>query len=192
VNTFSLCRNKRFSIGPLLLAGLLSPIALSVSSADRQSGADVCSGDRLSTSSPTGTTHPQCCQDGQHTWLDTGTGILAHRTDGEACREADGVGTNCGVGSTPFIQCVYGPCGAKTEWRIHAAEIRIFVPESMPSKCGWEARGIVSCEADDPDGCGWQKKGIRFYPEPYNGQLLYPGVTATCPYRRCVAGTPAL
>jgi hypothetical protein len=35
--------------------------------------------------------------------------------------------------------------------------------------------------------------GATYFPEPYTGQTLYPGVVATCPYRDCLAdGTPVV
>jgi len=131
----------------------------------------------------------QCCQDGQRTWHTNDNRVLAFRTYGSPCREADGIGVNCGVGSVPFVPCAYGPCGGRNEWAIVAEEVRIFEPVSKPNKCGWEVRDIVDVIiCTDPDGCEWQVKGFRFYPEPYADQPIYGGVTSTCPFRRCLVG----
>lgn len=154
-----------------------------------QSDAGMCSGDRF----PTSTSNPvQCCQDGNRTWHTNDNRVLSYRLYGEACREADGVGTNCGVGSTPFVPCAYGPCGVRTEWAIAAEAVHIFHPTSKPAKCGWEVSKIIECRvSSDPDGCG-RLGTTRSYPEPYTDQPLYSGVAATCPFRQClVGGTPA-
>lgn len=154
-----------------------------------QSDAGICSGDRF----PTSTSNPvQCCQDGNRTWHTNDNRVLSYRLYGEACREADGVGTNCGVGSTRFVPCAYGPCGVRTEWAIAAEAVHIFHPTSKPAKCGWEVSKIIECRvSSDPDGCG-RLGTTRSYPEPYTDQLLYSGVAATCPFRQClVGGTPA-
>ena len=154
-----------------------------------ESDAGICSGDRF----PTSTSNPvQCCQDGNRTWHTNDNRVLSYRLYGEACREADGVGTNCGVGSTPFVPCAYGPCGVRTEWAIAAEAVHIFHPTSKPAKCGWEVSKIIECRvSSDPDGCG-RLGTTRSYPEPYTDQLLYSGVAATCPFRQClVGGTPA-
>lgn len=154
-----------------------------------QSDAGMCSGDRF----PTSVGNPaQCCQDGNRTWHANDNRVLSYRIYGEACREADGVGTNCGVGSTPFVPCAYGPCGVRTEWAIEAEAVHVFHPTSKPAKCGWEVSKIIGCRvSSEPAGCG-RLGNTRSYPEPYTDQLLYSGVTATCSFRRClVGGTPA-
>jgi hypothetical protein len=168
----------------LLLAG-----ASGESTQGEQSVAEMCSGDRFPTNLPNPV---QCCQDGHRTWHTNDNRVLSYRTYGEACREADGVGTNCGVGSTPFVPCAYGPCGAKTEWAIEAEDVQIFEPMSKPTKCGWEVLNIIACRVTaDPDGCA-KIGGTRSYPEPYTDQTLYSRVTSTCPFRRClVGGVPA-
>lgn len=149
--------------------------------------AESCSSDRF----PPGSTISQCCQDGNRTWHKIG-GNLVYRTYSEPCREEDGIGTNCGVGSNPFKPCSYGPCGARNEWAITAENISVFTPLSIPNKCGWSAVNILDyLTCNDPDGCG-RVGGTRDYPESYVSQELYGGLTGTCPYTRClVGGIPA-
>ena len=155
-----------------------------------QSLAEICSSDRFSVNSQDPV---QCCQDGNRTWDAPDSQRLVYRVYGLPCREADGVGTNCGEGSSPFVQCTYGPCGGRVEWAIKAQSVHIFLPVSKPSKCGWEALGILDCiKSDDADGCG-KLGGTRSYPESYTGQPLYPGVIPTCGFTKClVGGTPAV
>jgi hypothetical protein len=129
-----------------------------------------------------------CCQDGNRTW-DTRDGrTLAFRVHAAACTEADGVGTNCGVGSSPFVQCTYGPCGARIEWAVTGKQVHIFGPVSMPNKCGWEVENVVACRV----GCDWPAGAVREYPEPFVDQIEYGSLTATCSYSNClVGGIPA-
>lgn len=130
-----------------------------------------------------------CCQDGQRNWVtrDGQQGAL-RIYDAPPCTEADGVGTDCGVGSDPFKPCAYGPCGARIEWRVIAEAIHIFVPGSKPTKCGWQVAGVAQCL----EGCDWPAGATRWNPEPYADQVTYAGLTGTCPYRRCLkGGTPS-
>jgi hypothetical protein len=171
----------------ITLASAVPPSAVPASAAfdGGRPRAGACSDDRFPNTLPNPV---QCCQDGNRTWHTTASGILVYRTYGPACREADGVGTNCGLGSDPFVPCAYGPCGTKNEWSIGAEEVWVFAPVSMPSKCGWEARGITRCTTTDADGCEWQKRGVRGFPEPYVDQPVYGGVAASCSYTHCLAG----
>ena len=152
--------------------------------------AEACWGERF----PTNTGGPSsCCQDGNRTWHIQGGRLLAFREYGAVCREADGKGTNCGVGSNPFVPCAYGPCGAKNVWALEAKELHVFVPTSKPEKCGWEAQNITACPTREDGECRGAIGGFRGYPEPYAGQAENPGATATCTYIRClVGGTPAM
>jgi len=137
---------------------------------------------------PSGVGNPiNCCQEGNRTYHTNDGRTLVYRIHAAPCTEADGVGTNCGVGSSPFVQCVYGPCGARIEWAVTAEEVHVFVPVSRPGKCGWEVKNVIECRV----GCDWPAGAVRQYPEPFVSQVQYPGVTATCPYRNChVGGIP--
>jgi hypothetical protein len=151
--------------------------------------AGTCDGGRFPTINPV----ESCCEEVNRTWHMPGGGRLAYRVYGDPCREADGVGTQCGAGSDPFVPCVYGPCGARNVWVLHAEEIHVFRPVSNPDKCGWHAEGITSCQSFEGDECEWENQGSRSFPEPYDGQEGYEGTTPSCPYRRClVGGIPAL
>ncbi len=136
----------------------------------------------------------QCCQDGNRTWHKLSTAeTVVFRSYGAPCREEDGVGTNCGVGTNPFKPCAYGPCGAKNEWAIHGVSAHIFHPTSQSKKCGWSVQNILDFPlCTDPGGCG-KLGGTRDSPESYTTQTVYAGVTGSCPYTRCLkGGTPAL
>jgi hypothetical protein len=99
--------------------------------------------------------------------------------------KANGKSTNCEGGEDEG--CVYGPCGGKKEWVVEAEEVHIFKPVSKPRKCGWAVRNVIACKV----GCDWPKGSNRSYPESFTNQTEYPGVTATCPFNRCVrGGTP--
>ena len=154
---------------------------------EKDSGARFCSGSRF----PTNVGDPlQCCQDAEFTWHIVGSGAnlgrVAKRSYGRHCRQADGVTKACGVGSNPFVQCAYGPCGARNWWVagvVGSNSSRVFVPGSQENVCGWDTNG-------DPVPA---EGGASYYPEPYASQALYPGVTATCPYRECLPdGTPVV
>jgi hypothetical protein len=133
-----------------------------------------------------------CCQDGNGSWHTNDGKMLAHRVHGDPCREADGTGTNCGLGSQPFVQCEYGPCSSRKVWVLQAASVHIFHPTSNPAKCGWDAEGIKSCQNFEGEECDWQVKGSRSFPEPFTDQAVYDGTTATCPFTQClVGGIPA-
>jgi hypothetical protein len=130
-----------------------------------------------------------CCQDGLRNWATIDGHQAAYRIyDTPACREADGVGTNCGVGSEPFKPCAIGPCGARIEWRVMGDAVHIFEPGSKPSKCGWQVAGVRQCLI----GCDWPAGATRWNPEPYTDQATYTGLVGACPYRRCLkGGTPS-
>jgi hypothetical protein len=165
----------------LASAAVSADLALELSGANR---AGTCSPDGFSTR-----TSPEvlmCCQDGHRTWSTRDGTSLAFRVHATACTEDDGVSTNCGIGSVPFKQCTYGPCGARIEWAVEAAEVRIFMPRSKLDKCGWEVSDIGECLTGDT--CDWYKKGVRHFPEPYSDQPLYPGVIAGCQFNRCFVG----
>jgi hypothetical protein len=155
-----------------------------VSQSDNVAGE--CSPDRF----PSAVGNPiSCCQEGRKTWHTNDGKTLALRVAGTACTEADGVGTNCGVGSSPFVQCTFGPCGIKSEWAVTAEEVHVFKPVGKPEKCGWEVKNVSSCLV----GCAWPQGAVREYPEPFVDQVEYGGLTSTCPYTRCLAGgTPSL
>jgi hypothetical protein len=126
-----------------------------------------------------------CCQDGPRNWATIDGHQAALRIyDTPPCTEADGVGTDCGVGSDPFRPCATGPCGARIEWRVVAEAIQIFQPTSKSGKCGWQVSNVSTCLV----GCDWPEGSTRSNPEPYAGQATYSGVTAGCPYRRCLRG----
>jgi hypothetical protein len=129
---------------------------------------------------------PECCQDGEFLWHIVGSGAdigkVAKRMLGRPCTQANGR-VNCGVGSNPFVQCTFGPCGAAKVWAAGISPSHVFVPGSQPKVCGWDTNG-------DPVPL---EGGATYYPEPYAGQTLYPGVTATCPYTTCLPdGTPVV
>ena len=130
-----------------------------------------------------------CCQDGMRTWSTIGGQSAAFKVyDAPACREDDGIGTNCGIGSEPFKPCAYGPCGGRFEWRVTARAAHIFQPVSQSEKCGWQVAGVTVCLT----GCDWPAGATRSNPEPYTDQVTHPGLTGTRPYRRCLrGGTPA-
>ena len=147
--------------------------------------AEACDGDHF----PTNLVNPlKCCQDGNRTWHTNNGKVLVYRVYGEPCREADGVGTNCGVGTDPFVQCTYGPCGARNVWRVDAAEVHVFHPDSGRDKCGWSAIGITACTKFEGDECDWAQQGTRDFPEAWDGQDEYGGTITACPYRGCQAG----
>jgi hypothetical protein len=152
---------------------------------DNKSVAMACSPELL----PSNETNVGCCQDGNRMWATMDGHRMGYRLyDAPPCREADGLGTNCGVGSDPFKPCDYGPCGARIEWRVTAEAIHIFQPVSKPEKCGWQITNVTTCLV----GCDWPVGSNRSNPEPFAGQALYAGLTGTCPYRRCLrGGTPA-
>src|SRR5688572_1230407 len=69
-----------------------------------------CDSDRFPPLSPTGSTGAlSCCQDRNKTWHVNDPHTLVYREYGPPCREADGIGTSCGAGSSPFVPCAYGP-----------------------------------------------------------------------------------
>ena len=147
-------------------------------------GASTCSGSRFP---PSAGDPLQCCQDGEFTWHIVGGGAnlgrVAKRSYGRPCRQADGVSKNCGVGSSPFVPCSFGPCGAKNEWVAGSNTSRVFVPGSLSDVCGWDTNG-------DPVAA---EGGASYFPEPYTSQTPYPGVSAMCPYNLClVDGTPVV
>jgi hypothetical protein len=149
--------------------------------------ASQCSGETFPSNLPSPLS---CCQDGNRTFHTTpaaGVGtVLAMRGRGLACTEADGVSTNCGVGAAS--PCFHGPCGAHTEWAVTAEEVHIFHPESKPAMCGYEATNVIEVRV----GVDWAVGLSSSKPEPFAGQQEYAGVTANCPYRRCVGGTPTV
>jgi hypothetical protein len=132
-----------------------------------------------------------CCQDGKRvTYVaippGTTTPALFFRRLGAACTLEDG-STHCGFGTG--IPCYYGPCGGATHTGALAESLSVFVPESRPDECGWEASGITGCLR----GCDWgPEKELRYYPEPYDAQTQYPGFVGTCPARACFQGRPCL
>ncbi len=130
---------------------------------------------------------PECCSDGEFIWQIVGSGAdigkVGKRMLSSPCRQANGVSVNCGVGSNPFVQCTFGPCGAAKVWAAGINPSHVFVPGSQPNVCGWDTNGVpVPLEG-----------GTTYSPEPYTGQPAYPGVIATCPYRDCLPdGTPVV
>jgi hypothetical protein len=144
--------------------------------------ADLCSPDRFQAQGPSPIS---CCQDGNRTWHTNDGKLLGYRVFANPCTEADGESTNCsGIG------CTYGPCGARIEWAVTAAEVHIFRPVSMPQKCGWAVKDTVACR---PGTCDWPAGADRDFPEPFTDQDEYEGVTAGCPFRDCaVGGIPTL
>jgi hypothetical protein len=99
--------------------------------------------------------------------------MVAQRSYGKPCRQSDGVSMHCGIGTSPFVPCAYGPCGARIDWVAGSNPSFVFFPTSQPRVCGWDARGQSS------------------FPEPFTNQTLYPGVTPTCSFTDCLPdGTP--
>jgi hypothetical protein len=136
-----------------------------------------------------GSNPTQCCQDGKKVFyvaappMETRQALWFRRLE-TPCTMADG-STQCGQGTG--IMCDVGPCRGFTFKGVLADSVRVFEPESKPGTCGWEVKGHLECTR----GCDWSpKKSVRFHPEPFDGQTLYPGVTGTCPYRACRLGTP--
>ncbi len=79
-------------------------------------GATPCSGNNF----PTNIANPpECCQDGEFLWQIVGSGVdigkVGKRKLGRPCTQSNG-SVNCGVGSNPFVQCTFGPCGAAKAW----------------------------------------------------------------------------
>jgi hypothetical protein len=147
-----------------------------------------CSGDTFPSNLPGPLS---CCQDGNRTFHTTsnasGAGtVLALRGQGTACTEADGVSTNCGVGTAG--PCFNGPCGAHIEWAVIAEEAHVFYPESKPAMCGYEVKNVIEVRS----GVDWAVGSSHAKPEAFADQQEHSGATATCPYRRCVAGVPTL
>lgn len=156
-----------------------------------------CSEERI----PFGEDIMQCCEIGNRSWLTRDGTFLVRRTYGTPCRREDGEGTDCGVGTG--VQCAYGPCGVRNDWRLDGANVVIFEPESDPQRCGWHVEDVTRCTDalhpsstvptmyDDEmcDDDRWHEKGYQ--PEPYVvGRPLYGGVTGTCGYNRCQNGEP--
>ena len=148
---------------------------------------------------PGGENIAQCCQIGNRVWLSVDGAFLVRRTYGTPCREEDGEGTNCGMGTG--VQCAYGPCGVRNDWRLDGEDVIIFEPESDPASCGWSIHEVTRCTDAlhptpgltlyDDEMCDddlWQEKGYK--PEQYVDQPVYGGVTGTCSYNRCVDGEP--
>ena len=136
--------------------------------------AGLCSPDQFSSSSPGPIS---CCQDGNRMWRTNNGTTLAFTFVGTACTEEDGVGTNCGEGSSPLVQCTYSPCGTRNEKVVRAREVHIFQPLSKPNKCGWSVIDVFECSL----GCDWPTGAVRENPEPFDGfQGRYPGLVPAC------------
>ena len=137
-----------------------------------------CSGANFSMYNVSGNTlgNPQqCCQDGNQ-WFKIGgggnIGKLATRSLSPygACKTSSG-------GSCTGTACTYGPCGAEAWGATGTVNAAVFTPRlsNFTNRCGWDDNG--------------SEAGGNHYPEPYTDQQTKPGVTATCPYTWCVAGT---
>jgi hypothetical protein len=129
----------------------------------------------------------ECCRDGNRAvYVATPPGeserALFFREILTPCTMLDG-SSQCG--RDLGIMCNVGPCGGFAAARVNATHVTVFKPTSKPDKCGWEARGDVTCVS----GCDWEpNKSVRYKPEPYEGQEVYPAVAGTCPYRGCKSG----
>jgi hypothetical protein len=125
---------------------------------------------------------PSCCQKGIDFFF-TGPGSkLGHRQIGQVCSKIDpstnSVTTNC-----TDRECTVGPCGASIIGAQQADPntiIRIFEPKSNPQLCGTQV--IVNGQAVASSG------SIGPPVELYTDQPIYPAVTASCPYTRCIVG----
>jgi len=138
----------------------------------------------------------QCCQDGNRTWHTLKeSNTMVFRVYGAPCREDDGVGTNCGVGTNPFKPCSYGACGAKNVWAIHADSVNIFHPTSNPNVCGLSISHVLDVPiCNEPGGC-MRVGSSSHLPEPFSNQTVYAiGTrldevgTNTCTYTKCLRG----
>jgi len=181
--------------GTRLMALAVTAVCLSLSAGDaaivttepplaNQTNAGNCSGDRFrkERGDPL-----SCCQEGNRTYHIPADNRkrLIFRTYDKPCTGANGQSANCEGGESEG--CVHGPCGGKREWVVDAEELHIFKPVSQPGKCGWAVRNVIACR----EGCDWPKGSNLSDPEPFTNQTEYPGVTATCPFNRCVrGGTP--
>ena len=112
-----------------------------------------------------------CCQKGSDLYhVGPQLNILALRQIGRACSKLD-MTTTC-----VDAECDYGPCGAR---KVQVAPsdvgtaVRIFEPASNPQGCG--THQIVNGQPVDS-------------PEQFSDQPTYPGVTARCPYMKCLSG----
>ncbi len=170
------------SLGGCSDAGPVADPRLLATTGSDQRIASLCSAERFPTNQVNSIS---CCQDGDRTWhTNNGTRLVFRTYDGNVCTEADGISTNCGVGTSPFVPCTYGPCGAKNEWAVDAEAVFVFMPTSKPDKCGWEARGVTGCAL----GCDWPTGAVRGHPEPFVDQVQYGGTANSCPYTRCLKG----
>ena len=126
---------------------------------------------------------PSCCQKGIDIFQLVAAGNkLAHREIGQICSKFD-PSTNSTTTNCKDTECTVGPCGARI---IEAKQadpntlIRIFEPKSNPQLCGTQV--IVNGQAIALSG------SIGPPVEPYTDQPIYPAVTASCPYTRCIVG----
>jgi hypothetical protein len=187
------------TIGTIVAAVAIAPMCASVAPLAAGSGAQNCDSARF----PQAKTQVQCCQEGNSTWHNDGNGNLLYRTYGTPCREEDGIGMNCGVGSNPFKQCAYGACGAKNEIIIAAKKVYVFKPgaaasptnilspPSLPARCGFAAYRIFNIPPCTVPGCVPIGGEVSFsFPENYLHQQLYPGVQGTCTFTSCKNGIP--
>jgi hypothetical protein len=183
--------------GTRLMALAVIAVCLSLSAGDaaivttkpslaNQRTAGNCSGDRF----PKRVGDPiRCCQEGNRTYHIPAPNSkrLIFRTYDKPCTEANGRSTNC-EGDETNQECAYGPCGGKREWVVEAEKVHIFKPVSRPRQCGWAVEGNLKCIEGD---CKDWPTGGKSFPESFTNQTEYPGVTATCPFNRCVrGGTP--
>jgi hypothetical protein len=130
-------------------------------------GPTACNGTNFPSNKPSSSS---CCQEGSsltgEIWHVIGTGDngLAHRYLGKACTAN------------------FGPCGAAKDpledpqW-INGTGTKIFRPASA-NRCGYQVKNSSGVTTN--------------FPEPYNSQTLYPGVTASCAFTACVGKTPVV
>ena len=111
-----------------------------------------------------------CCQTKNEEFHVKPDGTLAHRQYGRVCSEADGISTNC-TGTA----CSFGPCGARIVPTQSVGNTFVFIPHSDPKVCGYQT--TTTAQGD-----------VIFVPERYVDQQLYPAVTPTCLYTKCLGG----
>lgn len=118
-----------------------------------------------------------CCQKGIDFFFIGPGNTLAHRQIGLVCSKLDTT-TNC-----KDHDCDFGPCGARIVSHPQADPntiIHVFEPKSNPQLCGTQV--IVNGQAISLSG------SVGPPDEPYTDQPIYPAVTASCPYTRCIVG----
>ena len=164
---FRLTLTGGLAIAAIAALGVLSPshsAAIGESTQGRSPVAQACSPDRF----PSRVGNPiSCCQDGNRTWHTNNGTTLSFREHAAACTVSDGVGTNCGDGSSPFVRAPMVRAGPGIEWSVTAEEVHIFKPVSKPGKCGWEVKNVLECRV----GCDWPTGACESIPNRSSTRL---------------------